>query len=290
MKENLEPSDRVDGDYRISFSRPKLGLALGGGAARGIAHIGILQVLWENGITIDAITGTSAGAMVGALVAAGITPNEVAEIARASNYWFLAKDISLRKAGILQSRGIERWMRRHIKDKSFADLEIPLGIVTTNILNGETVIFTEGDVAWAARVSATVPGIYAPVEYGDYLLVDGGITQNVPVDALLDMGVDITIAVSLNEAFCHRGLPERPVETIQQAITILQRAHIGRQLSKADLVVAPDLQELSLTDFKEVDEFLRLGREAMEEALPKLNAILDMWEEREDTYGQIVGS
>ena len=267
-----------------------MGLALGGGAARGIAHIGILQVLWENGIGIDAIAGTSAGAMVGALVAAGINPSKVAEIARASNYWFLAKDISLRKAGILQSTGIEKWMRRHIKDKSFAELEIPLAVVTTNILDGGTVVFTEGDVAWAARVSATVPGIYAPVEYGDDLLVDGGLTQNVPVEALLSMGVDITLAVSLNESFWHRGMPEHPVETIQQAITILQRAHIGRQLSKADLVVAPDLQELSLTDFKEVDEFLRLGRVAMEAALPRLNAILDMWAERKDTYGQIVGS
>ena len=200
----------------------RLGLALGGGAARGIAHVGVLQVLWEHGIVVDAIAGTSAGAMVGAMIASGVTPDELADIARASNWWFLAKDISLR-GGLLGSGGIERWMRRYIEDKTFRDLRIPLAIITSDIVTGETVVFTEGDVAWAARVSASVPGIYAPVEYEGHLLVDGGITQNVPVETVRQMEVDVVLAVNLNGTFLHHIRPERPIEAMQQAISILQR-------------------------------------------------------------------
>ncbi len=269
--------------------RPRLGLALGGGAARGIAHIGVLQVLWDNDIAIDAIAGTSAGAMVGALIAAGITPDELAQIAKTSNWWFLAKDVSLR-AGLLKSVGIERWLRRHIKDRSFQELAIPLAVVTSNLVSGETVVFTQGDVAWAARVSATVPGIYAPVEHEGSLLVDGGLTQNVPVDTLLQMGVDVALAVSLNGSFLHQGMPERPAETIQQAISILQRAHVGEQLAKAHLAITPDLQGLGLTDFKAAEQFLELGREAMERALPELRARLQTWAERTGTYEQTAGN
>lgn len=255
-------------------SRPvRLGLALGGGAARGIAHVGVLQVLWEHGIVVDAIAGTSAGAMVGAMIASGVTPDELADIARASNWWFLAKDISLR-GGLLGSGGIERWMRRYIEDKTFRDLRIPLAIITSDIATGETVVFTEGDVAWAARVSASVPGIYAPVEYEGHLLVDGGITQNVPVETVRQMEVDVVLAVNLNGTFLHHIRPERPIEAMQQAISILQRAHIGKQLENADLVVTPDVKDLGLTDFREAEKFIQLGRKAMEEHLPKLQTIL----------------
>ncbi|NMB45116.1 MAG: patatin-like phospholipase family protein [Firmicutes bacterium] len=252
---------------------PRLGLALGGGAARGIAHVGVLQVLWENEIPIKAIAGTSAGAMAGAIVAAGHTPDDLAEIARTSNWWFLAKDVSLR-AGLLRSAGIERWLRRHTQGKTFRDLEVPLAVVTSDLISGETVVFTSGDVAWAARVSATVPGIYAPVEYRGRLLVDGGLTQNVPVTTALAMDVDVILAVSLNGSFLDSGPPERPAEAIQQAISILQRAHVKEQISQAHLTITPNLEGLGLTDFRAVDEFIQLGREAMERALPDLQSIL----------------
>jgi NTE family protein len=251
----------------------RLGLALGGGAARGIAHVGVLQVLWENHIPVRAIAGTSAGAMVGAMIASGFTPDELAEVARRSNWWFLAKDVSLR-SGLLRSVGIEKWLRRHTKNKSFNELRVPLAVVTSDLVSGESVVFASGDVAWAARVSATVPGIYAPVEYQGRLLVDGGLTQNVPVTTAREMDVDVVLAVSLNGSFLDSGKPERPAEAIQQAISILQRAHVEEQLGRADLAITPNLAGLGLTDFRAVDEFIRLGREAMESALPKLQSIL----------------
>jgi NTE family protein len=261
-------------DLETSANQPlSLGLALGGGAARGIAHVGVLQVLWENGIPVKAIAGTSAGAMVGAIIASGYTPDELAEVARRSNWWFLAKDVSLR-SGLLRSVGIEKWLRRHTKDKKFEDLVIPLAVVTSDLVSGESVVFTSGDVAWAARVSATVPGIYAPVEYRGRLLVDGGLTQNVPVSTARAMDVDVVLAVSLNGSFLESGKPERPAEAIQQAISILQRAHVKDELNKADFAITPDLAGLGLTDFRAVEEFLRLGRDAMESALPKLKSIL----------------
>lgn len=252
----------------------RLGLALGGGAARGIAHVGVLQVLWENKIPVRAIAGTSAGAMAGAIVAAGHTPDDLAEIVRNSNWWFLAKDVSLR-AGLLRSAGIERWLRRYVQDKSFDDLSMPLAVVTSDLATGEKVVFSTGDVAWAARVSATVPGIYAPVEYQGRLLVDGGLTENVPVDTALGMDIDVVLAISLNGSFLQGGKPGRPAEAIQQAISILQRGHVKEQLDKAELAVTPNLEGLGLTDFRAAEQFIQLGREAMETALPELKRILD---------------
>ncbi len=249
-----------------------MGLALGGGAARGIAHLGVLQVLWEQGISIGAVAGTSAGAVVGAFIAAGFSPTELIEIARSSNWWFLARGVSL-KTGLLQSSGIEGWLDRYLKGKSFSDLDIPLAVVTSDLVRGETVVLDQGDVAWAVRVSCTVPGIYAPVEYRGRYLVDGGLTENVPVNTALQMDVDRVIAVSLNGSFLDEK-PERPADVIQQAICILQRAHVKEQLNKADLVIVPDLGGLGLTDFHAVDAFVRLGRKAMEEAMPKLELLL----------------
>ncbi|NLY29276.1 MAG: patatin-like phospholipase family protein [Firmicutes bacterium] len=251
-----------------------MGLALGGGAARGIAHLGVLQVLWEQGIPIGAIAGTSAGAVVGALIAAGFSPSELIEIAKSSNWWFLARGVSLR-TGLLQSSGIERWLGRYLKGKSFAELDTPLAVVASDLVRGETVVLSQGDVALAVRISCTVPGIYAPVEHHGRYLVDGGLTENVPVDTALQMDIDGVIAVSLNGSFLDGEKPERPADVIQQAISILQRAHVEKQLGKADLAIVPDLGGLGLTDFHAVDEFVRLGREAMEQALPKLGLLLE---------------
>ncbi|MGI6567275.1 MAG: patatin-like phospholipase family protein [Firmicutes bacterium] len=252
----------------------RVGLALGGGAARGIAHLGVLQVLWERGISIGAIAGTSAGAVVGALIAAGFTPPELIEIAKSSNWWFLARGVSL-KTGLLHSSGIEKWLNRYLDGKGFADLEIPLAVVASDLVRGETVVFRQGDVAWAVRVSCTVPGIYAPVECQGRFLVDGGLTENVPVDTVLAMDVDRVLAVSLNGSFLDGERPERPADVMQQAISILQRAHVKEQLGRADLVIAPELAGLGLTDFDAVDDFVRLGREAMEQALPQLESMLE---------------
>ncbi|HHV94549.1 MAG TPA: patatin family protein [Firmicutes bacterium] len=251
-----------------------MGLALGGGAARGIAHLGVLQVLWERGISVGAIAGTSAGAVVGALTAAGFSPAELIGIAKASNWWFLARGVSL-GTGLLQSSGIEQWLRRYLNGKSFAELNIPLAVVASDLLRGEKVVLRHGDVARAVRISCTVPGIYAPVECQGRYLVDGGLTENVPVATVLELDVDAVIAVSLNGSFLAGGKPERPADVIQQAINILQRAHVEKQLSKADLVIVPKLGGLGLTDFHAVDEFVRLGREAMEEALPRLELLLE---------------
>lgn len=275
-KDSTRGTKKVE-EYNLQTHRRsdslRLGLALGGGAARGIAHVGVLQVLWENKIPIHAIAGTSAGAMAGAIIASGHMPDDLAEIVRTSNWWFLAKDVSLR-SGLLRSVGIERWLRRHTRAKSFSELTIPLAVVTSDLISGETVVFSSGDVAWAARVSATVPGIYAPVEYEGRLLVDGGLTQNVPVATALAMDVDVVLAVSLNGPFLDNDKPERPAEAIQQAISILQRAHVKEQLNKAHLAVTPNLEGLGLTDFRAAEEFIQLGREAMETALPELKSIL----------------
>jgi NTE family protein len=188
--------------------------------------------------------------VVGALIAAGFTPPELIEIAKSSNWWFLARGVSL-KTGLLHSSGIEKWLNRYLDGKGFADLEIPLAVVASDLVRGETVVFRQGDVAWAVRVSCTVPGIYAPVECQGRFLVDGGLTENVPVDTVL------------------------ATDVMQQAISILQRAHVKEQLGRADLVIAPELAGLGLTDFDAVDDFVRLGREAMEQALPQLESMLE---------------
>jgi len=176
---------------------PKIGLALGSGAARGGAHIGVLKVLEREGIQVSAIAGTSVGALVGALYASGMSAVEIEQVALTLK-WKKLIDFRISQTGLVEGTRIERYIRKLLKGKQFSEMRIPLSTVAADIANAQKVVFCMGDVAQAVRASISIPAVFRPLEIKDRLFVDGGIMDPVPVEVVKGMGADIVIAVDLS--------------------------------------------------------------------------------------------
>ena len=176
--------------------RLKIGLALGGGSAKGFAHIGVLKVLHKNKIFPDYIAGTSAGAMVGALYAAGHSPEDIEEIAKKTD-WKRVMDFTIPKSGFIEGKLIENKIRREVNGKKFSQLNIPFRAVAYNLDLHEKVVFSKGDVAKAVRASLSIPGIFAPLKIDGHRYIDGGVVDPTPFDVVKKMGADYVIAVDL---------------------------------------------------------------------------------------------
>ena len=175
----------------------KVGLVLGGGTALGFSHIGVLEILEKNKIPIDYISGTSMGAVVGALYASGFSIKDIKELAT-STKWENLVDFKLPDRGILSGDKIENFLRVMLKNKKFKDLDIPLTIIATDVYNGEKIIFKKGDLASAIRASISLPSIFVPFKYSNRILVDGGLVDPVPVEEVREMGADVAIAIDLS--------------------------------------------------------------------------------------------
>ncbi|MDW7651958.1 MAG: patatin-like phospholipase family protein [Bacillota bacterium] len=224
--------------------RGKVGLALGGGAVLGAAHIGVLQAMEELDVQIDYVAGTSIGAFVGALVAFGKNAREISETLSGLN-WFKAADLSLSRYGLLSNQKLADTLTGIIGDVDFKDAGIPLAVVATDISTGEKVVLNSGSVAKAVRASASIPGIFRPVEIDGKLLVDGGIIENVPVATVKEMGPEKVIAVNLMTDL------RKPANIVDVLINVMHFSiiqNVKRQTSEADILL-----DLNLTDFNRVD-------------------------------------
>lgn len=205
----------------------KLGLALGGGSARGLSHIGVLKVLHKHKIYPDYIAGTSMGAVIGALYAADHTPKEMEDIAK-STKWKKIVDFKIPKAGFIEGDLVERKIRRLIVNKNFSELSIPLCVVAYNIDLHEKAIFSKGSVSKAIRASMSIPGIFAPTKIGKYHYIDGGVIDPTPFEVVKEMGADVVIAVDLfSESM--KGV-EEPVAKESTFITNLKEKFIFQEL------------------------------------------------------------
>jgi NTE family protein len=263
----------------------KIGLALGGGGARGLAHVGVLKVLERLEIPIACIAGTSMGGLVGALYANGYSSQEIEaeamEIGKITQFMRLF-DIRfrLRMRGLLKGSRIYRYMTEKLgEDLTFSDLNLPLGVVTTDIASGRTVVLASGSVAAAVRATISVPAIFEPVEFGDYRLVDGGMLNNVPVDVVRGLGADVVIAVDVLPNFCankpgepvkvsplkHKFLPHMFQETYNvQLIMISALTEMRLRESQPEILIRPALpDDLGLfTGFDRPNVAIAAGEEA----------------------------
>jgi NTE family protein len=226
------------------YNRRKIGLALGSGAARGLAHIGVLKVLSANQIPIDFIAGSSIGALIGALYVSGLSIDQMEEVA-CNVDWKLTAQLftpTLPYAGLVEGKRIRHFLGSLIGDKNFEDAKLPFAVVATDVLTGEEIIIKNGSLIEAVRASISIPGIFTPVVYQNRFLVDGGVVNPVPVDVVRDMGADIVIAVnvmsSLNAKAKNIILPD---ETSQKSLrhastsTILNSRLAGHVKNKIDL-------------------------------------------------------
>lgn len=253
---------------------PRLGLALGGGAARCVAHIGVLQVLQENHIPVHLIAGTSGGALIGALYAAGMDPKWLEELAARINWRHLVR-LNLRRDGLLDTEGLERFVATLVKDQTFADLRLPVAAVAVDLVTGEEIILGDGRVAPAVRASSSIPGIFLPVRHKDRVLVDGGVRNNVPANVARSMGADVVVAVDVSSRDGRLGEPPKNlVQVIMTSYDIMHEAQTARVLQDADVIVRPDSSHLSFYDLERASEYVEAGRKATVEALPLIQARL----------------
>ncbi len=251
--------------------KKKIALVLGGGSARGIAHIGVLKVLKRHKIPINMVVGTSIGSIVGAVYALGISLRKLEEVALKTG-WQDLTDFALSKTGFLEGKNLERVIREAIEEKGFSDLKMPLAIVTTDIENGEEFVITSGDLAKSIRASCSIPGIFIPARIDGRMLVDGGLRSTVPSETAKRMGADFVIAIDVG--YCVRkGKISNIFQVLFQSIQI-----IGSELSKhermpSDMIIEVPLgQDIDQMAFDKAREIISIGEKAAETAMDGLLA------------------
>jgi NTE family protein len=249
---------------KIGFGK-KIGLALGGGAVRGFAHIGVLKALDEAGIRPSYVAGTSAGSLVGSLFCAGLSWKEIIEATRDLDWKDLVNP-SIPSMGLVKAENLENIIDRLVRKRGIEALEIPFRAVATDLVSGRAVVFSRGPVGLAVRASCSIPGIFIPIEDGERLLVDGGIVNNVPADVAADMGAEFVIAVDVASGN-HVRRPGSIAEVMFRSMNILIARTASLGLSKVDLVVRPDIAEFSFHDASKRFALIDKGEAAMKQAL-----------------------
>ena len=247
---------------------PVIGLALGGGAARGFAHIGVIQVLEEAGIRPDLVIGTSAGSLVAALYASGKSGTELASLAQTMDETAIT-DWAFPGRGLIRGEALARYVREHTGGRSIEQMRLPLGIVATDLDNGQGIVFRSGDTGTAVRASSAVPALFQPVRIGAREYVDGGLVAPVPVRYARQMGAKLVIAVDITEL--PDGAPTGDaMRMLLQTFSIMGRSINQFELREADIVLRPKLAGVSGADFAARGRSVQAGREAALAMLPAL--------------------
>jgi NTE family protein len=254
---------------------PRIGLALGGGAARGFAHVGVIQVLEEAGIRPDYVTGTSAGSLVAALYASGKTGAQLQQVAdtmeeAAFADWMLP----IFSRGVLRGEALARYVNQQVGSRLIENMVLPLGIVATDLNSGQGVLFQRGDTGTAVRASSAVPSVFQPVSISGRDYVDGGLVSPVPVRYARQMGAELVIAVDISSA--PEGNPAGDsLQILLQTFAIMGKSINAWELKEADLVVRPALGGVRSADFASRRRSVEAGRAAMQQALAALRATIE---------------
>ena len=257
---------------------PAIGLALGGGFARGIAHVGVLKVLEEEGIPVRMIAGTSVGGLIGAAYCSGVTIAELEEVAYKVRFTTFAR-WTLSRYGFATNDRMVSFLTRTLKVQTFEELRIPLGVTATDFNTGEGMVFTSGSIIDPVRASCAYPGMFLPVEICGRWLVDGMLSNPVPTRPLRAMGAERVLAVQLKGQWSKTTAPRHLFDVIGQSFAIAQDMMSTVWRSAADLVIEPDVAGFDYDDFKRAGELIRVGEVAMRRALPEVRKWLEVPEE-----------
>lgn len=253
--------------------KPKIALALGGGAAKGFAHIGVIKILEQNGIKVDIITGTSAGSVIGSLYASGLNGFQLQQKAMDLDEETL-KDYTLSASGFIKGEALQNYINKEVQNRPMEKMTIPFGAVATNRENGEAVLFRSGNTGLAVRASASIPNVFLPVTIGKNNYVDGGLVQPVPVEAAKKMGADIIIAVDIS------ARPKSDNSTgflsiFDQSINIMSQVALKQQLKMADIVIQPNITQLGSASFEQRHQAILEGEKAALLALPAIRKAVE---------------
>jgi NTE family protein len=253
---------------------PTIGVALGGGFARGMAHIGVLKVLEQEGIPVRVIAGTSVGALIGACYCSGLSVEELERVARSVRFTTFAR-WTVSRYGFASNDRMVQFLNRTLKVKTFEELRIPLGVTATDFKTGEGVVFHSGSIIDPIRASCAYPGMFLPVEIRGRWLVDGMLSHPVPTSPLHEMGADRVIAVHLRGQWSKDGAPRHLFDVIGQSFAIAQdqMSHLWR--GAADVIVEPDVAGFAYDDFKRAGELITSGEIATRKVLPEIRKWLE---------------
>lgn len=254
--------------------RPKIGLALGAGAARGLAHIGVIKTLEDNKIPIDYIAGTSMGALIGGLYSVGISPTMLKKLAHnlSGSSWV---DLAIPKKGLISGDRIEEMLRLLTRGCNMEDCKTPFKVVATDIEKGERVIIDNGPLYKGIRASISIPGIFKPVEYLDKLLVDGALVDRIPANVVREMGAEVVIAVDVN-SFKPIININNIFDVILQTFDIMDKEVLRLRTVDAEIIVRPDVSEIGSMQFTKVTEGVTAGEEAMRPQIKYIKELLGM--------------
>ena len=262
--------DSVKPDPAPVAQKPvKVGIALGGGAAKGFAHIGVIKMLEANGIKPAVVSGTSAGSLVGALYASGMSPYDMQTKAVELDESRI-RDISLFSGGLIKGQALQNYVNAQVQNKTFQQMRKPFVAVATRLDNGDRVLFSRGNVGQAVRASCSIPGVFEPVKIKNISYVDGGVVSPVPVDAAKALGADIVIAVDIGSAPIKGQTPTSMLGVVNQSVMIMGRKLGQQELSRADVVIRPNVNSIGATDFDSRATAILEGEKAAQAALPAI--------------------
>jgi NTE family protein len=259
------------GEQSEPRERPRVGLALAGGFARGIAHIGVLRVLREAGIPVDCVAGTSVGALIAVGYCAGASLEEMGKVGASTSFTDFGR-WTPSWLGLATNQRMERYLARFTQVKTFEELRTPLAIATTDINAGVSVYYSHGPIVPPLRASCAYPGLFVPIQVEGRTLVDGFLTAPVPVEGALLLGADAVIAVYLESS--NVGEPRTFTDILSRSFNIIQRHGDLAWRTQADIIIEPDVKSFVWDDFSKTPEMIAAGEVAALAALPQIRAVL----------------
>ncbi len=253
--------------------QPLVGLALGGGMARGCAHVGVLRELEKHQIPIDLIVGTSVGSLIGGAYASGLSPDQVEKLALTISWSDLGR-ATVSMMGFYNSARTEDYVRRNFPVTEFEKTRVPFGAVATDLQTGRMVVFTEGSLPLAIRASCAMPVFYTPVMVNGRMMVDGGLVGHIPASAARMMGADIVIAVDINSQHLPIPQPTNLFTIMSQSLSIMGRTAVGYIHADAEVIVRPQIEHVRPDDLSKAAEMIAAGEEAARRVIPKIKRLL----------------
>lgn len=255
----------------VSVPPIKVGLALGGGAAKGFAHIGVIKMLEANGIKPVVVSGTSAGSVVGALYAGGMDAYALQQKAVALDEASI-RDVSLFSGGVVKGQKLQDYVNAQLGERSFEKLRKPLAVVATRLEDGQRTVFVRGNVGQAVRASSSIPGVFEAARIGKHHYVDGGVVSPVPVDAARELGADFVVAVDISSKASGAADPSSMLGNVNRSIAIMGQKLGAAELARADVVIRPAVNDIGAADFAQKNRAILEGERAAQAALPQISA------------------
>lgn len=280
MSSNFYSRLRLTDEPRL---RTGVGLALGGGFARGYAHLGVLAVLEENQIPISCIAGSSIGSILGAAYASGTPLSRIIEKCREIRFRDFAR-WRVSKFGLASNDRLGALVQRFFDSRQFEELIIPTAVVATDLGTGDPVVFRQGNLSDAIRASCAFPGLFEPVQIGTRCLADGGLVAPVPTRAARDLGAEIVVGVSVGLHDGERGAPTNIFQVVSRAVSAAQKHQLESWEKHADIVLRPSVSALAWDDFERIDEAVEAGAASARTALPHIRKLLAIQEKQESIF------